>query len=457
MLSVARSRYTNFSQFVFLASNALGLVTGVIYNANTPDLYQNNAHHKIGWIATWIMSAHTVVGFLRSCKKLEKPRFIPIKSTAYRWSQDSGMPASPRASDVETPVDEFEDLPMEEKRGLLGGNNAVSNFFTSKIQALLSSRLMSWLDIPYEIVDRSSLILGFIALTTGFVTYGGHFRDREVLSGLAHFIKGGIFFWYGLLCLGRVMGSFADLGWSWNVKPPALMVGSRKASVASAEFFESLLIFIYGCMNVFLEHLGSEDGKWSAGDLEHMAISVMFFGGGLCGMLIESKRVRSLLNSSFVTTNNTPEAFVQSVDVHHEPRHYGSSTNPLPAIIILLLGIMMSSHTQVSPVSTMMHKLWGTLFFGAALARGVTYITVYLSPPTSYLPSRPPSEVVVSFCLISGGLLFMSSASDIIHGMEMYGIHAMVFFTIVMGLSAFLMAWEIVVLAIKGWAVRRGQ
>jgi hypothetical protein len=171
-------------------------------------------------------------------------------------------------------------------------------------------------------------------------------------------------------------------------------------------------------------------------------------------MLVESKRVRNLLNSGFSVQS---QGFGQQLSGLQEPRTYGFSMNPMPAIIILLLGIMMSSHTQISPVSTMMHKQWGMLFLAAALARGVTYIMVYLAPPTSYLPSRPPSEIVVAFCLISGGLLFMGSASDIITGMEMYGLHAMILFTIIMGLTSFLMAYEIVVLAIKGWAVSKEQ
>jgi len=36
---------------------------------------------------------------------------------------------------------------------------------------------------------------------------------ERVFSGLAHFIKGGVFFWYGVLTLGRWAGSFADIGW----------------------------------------------------------------------------------------------------------------------------------------------------------------------------------------------------------------------------------------------------
>ena len=77
------------------------------------------------------------------------------------------------------------------------------------------------------------------------------------------------------------MGSFADLGWAWNIKPPASIVGSRKARTPSAEFLESFLIFVYGATNVFMEHMAAWGGSWSAQDYEHVSISVMFFGGGL--------------------------------------------------------------------------------------------------------------------------------------------------------------------------------
>jgi hypothetical protein len=51
------------------------------------------------------------------------------------------------------------------------------------------------------------------------------------------------------------------------------------------------------------------------------------------------------------------------------------------------------------------------LLVGFSLARAVTYITLYISPPTSLYPSRPPSELISAFCLISGGLIFMASVS----------------------------------------------
>lgn len=98
----------------------------------------------------------------------------------------------------------------------------------------------------------------------------------------------------------------------------------------------------------------------------------------------------------------------ESVEV---PKSQRVPLNPIPALIILLLGVMMSSHHQSSMVSTMVHKQWGMLLVGFSLARAVTYIIICLKPPTSLLPYRPPSELITSFCLISGGLIFMLSVS----------------------------------------------
>lgn len=77
------------------------------------------------------------------------------------------------------------------------------------------------------------------------------------------------------------MGCWADLGWAWNLKPSSAIVGKWKANVPTGEFTESFVIFLYGITNVFLEHLSGAGGAWSATDLEHVSITIMFFGGGL--------------------------------------------------------------------------------------------------------------------------------------------------------------------------------
>lgn len=525
MFSIARSNLALPVQLLFLVFNGLGVGAGTMYNISTPDLYENNVHHSIGWIATWVMTAQTIMSLLfvyagRTMKmepalSAERESFLPPTMQAlcnlegqsyhkYRWSGDSG-----HGTDLSSPSRESRDLsPTESEVGFhspkpeadfghddgasdmdddaemtqlspLGKSsflrfNPFDRLPSAKIPKLLSSKALFVFEVAYEVVDRTILILGFVALLTGGVTYTGIFvsphlplptcythtdlaqRSKNVFSGLAHFIKGGIFFWYGLLTLSRWMGCFADFGWAWNVKPTRSEVGQWKTRVPTAEFVESFLIFFYGASNVFLEHLAAWGQAWTAEDFEHVSISVMFFGGGLFGMLVESTTVRRWLNTSIdvmpVRTEVHPSV---AQEVRREPKTYNFSMNVVPGLIVLLLGIMMSSHHQSTMVSTKVHAMWGNLFAGAALARGLTYIIMWLKPPTSVYPSRPPTELLTAFCLISGGMVFMSSAKDIMWWADHYGLMAMFLFTVTMGFTAFLMGYEILVLALKGWAVRR--
>lgn len=132
-------------------------------------------------------------------------------------------------------------------------------------------------------------------------------------------------------------------------------------------------------------------------------------------MLIESTRIRELLNAT-VTEAALSHPDRSYSDEEREtlraPKEYEFSINPIPALVILLLGIMMSSHTQAEMISAMVHKQWGNLLSGASFARGLTYVIMYLKPPKSVFPSRPPTELLTAFGLIAGGTIFMASVSE---------------------------------------------
>jgi hypothetical protein len=130
-------------------------------------------------------------------------------------------------------------------------------------------------------------------------------------------------------------------------------------------------------------------------------------------MLVESIYIRDLLNTTVTETAHAhlKHAYREGREVLREPEEYKFSMNPFPALVILLLGITMSSHTQHNMISSMVHKQWGTLLTGASFCRGLTYITMWLKPPRSILPSRPPTELLTSFALMAGGIIFMVSVS----------------------------------------------
>ncbi|KAK5173121.1 uncharacterized protein LTR77_003243 [Saxophila tyrrhenica] len=504
MLSVARSRYHLPAQLAFHVVNGLGVFTGFVYNNSTPDLYKHNSHHPIGWVVTSLTIAWTLMSLFVAYSEYKSKRQAggshSVTKSAMaehaRWhrysdrasarsSRDSGQGTERNSASLwgsrqgsqesiqfkpeapASPTEDNEDEAASEANGLLG-NNRVDRFVSRNVRRFATPSASKAIRFSQIVLEKLLLLLGFVAIATGFVVWGGLFKDREVFSGAAHFVKGGIFFWYGLLTLGRWMGAFSELGWAWNIRPNQPPVARWKTRIPSAEFVESFVIWLYGASNVFLEHLAAWGRPWSHQDFEHVSITLLFFGGGLLGMVIESSWARDLANTAVLTQKDEEEeSEVQTTSRFHasgvaeqeqpwsQPNTYKTSLNPLPALVIMLLGVMMSSHHQESMVSTMMHSQWGTLFVGFALARAATYVLLYLKPPSSHFPARPPSELIAAFCLTAGGLMFMFSARDSVAAIEGVGLDAMTVFTVTMGLAAVILAWEVVCFALKGWAVRK--
>ncbi|RDA82910.1 hypothetical protein CP532_4623 [Ophiocordyceps camponoti-leonardi (nom. inval.)] len=498
MLSLAGSRFTLVSQYCFIGLNALGLVFGTIYNAKTPDLYPNNAHNKVGWLISCVASAQALLSLLgwargsvrnrsqsRSRERLlsdDPPSGCDI-GLDDRLSNDADQDAEPMLKVAPRPSAPalrdgvYEAIPAyrpeEEELDNASSNQPISVPITSTGAEGIFFKIHQLVAFLYRVTDRLLLPGGFVALATGVATFGRLFEGKEIFSGLAHWIKGGVFLWLGLFTLGRWAGCFGELGWAWNMSPRT----SKRTWRPSAEWTESALIFFYGSTNIFLEHLGRWGRAWSAQDLEHVAITLLFIGGGLqrelteprkCGMLIESTKIRSLLHAhlSHAMHKDTrpaddrerqPTDDVERQQQGHAPPTYVFPLNPMPALVILLLGIIMSSHQQSMGIATEVHKQWGLLLSGASLARCLTYMLIFLRPPGSILPSRPPTELLTAFGLLGGGIMFMASSSDTIDVLVHYHLDAMFVYTVTMGLVGLLMAWVIIILAVKGWASRLEQ
>ena len=224
MLSIARSRLTIPTQLLFLTLNGCGLFFGIFYNVNTPDLYANNAHHKIGWIVTWVVTAQVAMSLLsvfsgrskeeqNNAAPAETAAFLPVSIEAMahhqqlhnvqgykdnRWSGDSGQ-GTERASssshsrdlspnDIPSRHQEYqqyqkpepedeEDADEQEvpQRWRPPRSTFIHKFLKRRVPGLFSQRALIVLEAVYDTVDRAILVLGFIAFFTGGVTYTGIF------------------------------------------------------------------------------------------------------------------------------------------------------------------------------------------------------------------------------------------------------------------------------------------
>ena len=222
MFSIARTRLALPVQFTFLVLNGLGVLFGTLYNVNTPDLYEYNAHHSIGWIATWVMIAQVAMmlvfmysGRFKGRKvhpqSAEQTALLPITTESmvqhnqeaysdHRWSADSGhdtsssstlnsRDASPNSNtrreqppniskeDIDLDVDDMEAVELTQApqpRSFLR-STYFDRILARHLPSMLPKKVFEILEVTYMAIDCTILILGFIALLSGGITYAGLF------------------------------------------------------------------------------------------------------------------------------------------------------------------------------------------------------------------------------------------------------------------------------------------
>ncbi|KZT65982.1 hypothetical protein DAEQUDRAFT_656073, partial [Daedalea quercina L-15889] len=294
--------------------------------------------------------------------------------------------------------------------------------------------------------ERVLVFAGFMQVLTGIVTYTGGCRQNWINGCLAHLIKGGIFWCYGLVTFARYLGSFSELGWAWNRAPK-----SRK--YPSAEFVESSVVFVYGATQTWMERFGAQPGDpYTTKQVQHISIAVMFWFAGLVGMGIESKRVRRWLAAG----STAAMGVARGSEAVAEPPSYQGSFNPFPALCIGITGAAMAAHAQTYLFQVQIHMLWGNLLSGFAVLRCLTYFFLWLSPPRSILPSRPPTEALASFLLACGGLMFMFSTEEVtIAAMRQGHDDVMMFLNVGVAITCLAFCWVLSIVAFKGWLKSR--
>lgn len=276
-------------------------------------------------------------------------------------------------------------------------------------------------------------------------------RGNKIFNLLAHWIKGGVFFVLGLVSLSRYCGFGTKYGWAWNkivvmsdqIDKHSIWYKLMPSGTITMDAIESFLIFFYGSTNIFLEHLANPNGKWSAKDLQHASIAFMFIGCGLCGLLIEYKLNKWRFNQGSIDSD------IPVNDIYASSPGY--SLNPFPAFTIFWTGILMSKHEQASELSTSIHVQWGYLLSYGSFFRIFTLFLMILVPNKNTEPAKPFTELITSFCLLCGGLIFMESTDQIVESLEYRGLTPMFTFNISVGIIVLIMAWQLMLFMWKDW------
>jgi len=222
MLSIARSRLALITQLLFLGIHSFGLLLGAIYRNNVPDLYENNSHSRVGWVATVVVSVQVIIGLLKLAANYgkahrmtseEQKAFLPMKAEAlaeqwrrqspdpYRYSHDSGhftASDSSRSHSITADYTQEEQRKLQdhdaaidyasdedfEKHGIL--SNAKAVHFAKRVGGLVPKRTVIVLDIIYNLIDRTIFLLGFLTFVTGIAVYGGVFVSSRMSASVLH-------------------------------------------------------------------------------------------------------------------------------------------------------------------------------------------------------------------------------------------------------------------------------
>lgn len=481
------------AQTIQSATAIAALICLFIFGLSCPsDMYPDNAYSKMSVILFFYVIVHWLSVVVKQLGRwaiskrftghMDGAEYVLANMTERgRLSYDSGQ-----AEDSE----DSEDLPLTAMSSTAAdahpveplhpaatysaphSNNGSSGSFVRRILNIphVSSAIAKFgttADLVFIFTNRPLFMYAYTYLVVGVATGFRMAMGHKVFNLLAHLIKGSVFFLFGLLTLARYLGAFKNHGMAWNIRPGSrydpnlkrqrseysdpedvysrghshptdgIRLFSRLADMLpSMEWVECFLVFFYGSTNIFMEHLGNSSGVWSPKDLQHASIAFMYIGGGLCGLLLESRWARKLCG---VDTDN------------NFSRQYCFSFNPFPAFMVFWTGILMSRHAQELELSTEIHSQWGVIFVVGAIFRLLTYFMLYVQTPDSTAPARPFTEIVTSFCLICGGMIFMESNGQTVEAMMYHGLGSMFTLNVNVGLAALIMAYEMVVFTFKGF------
>ncbi|KAI1296387.1 hypothetical protein EDD11_007353 [Mortierella claussenii] len=169
----------------------------------------------------------------------------------------------------------------------------------------------------HSYLGKAHLVLAYIQMVLGFIRLIEACPGQAFGQCISHIVMGGSFWWYGGIYIAYLVGSFPG--------------------VTRPEWYESVVMTVWGVINFSILHQWGT--RWSHADLQHTSLGLLWVGGGILSLLLESKY------------NPLAQFIIRK--------------NPIPAMLIILTGYAMGQHAQYYMFATVVHT-----FFGYALMLG---------------------------------------------------------------------------------------
>lgn len=218
----------------------------------------------------------------------------------------------------------------------------------------------------HGVIGKSLPVVTWVQFVFGGITALGFCRADHTGQCLAHFIMGSAFIAYGILLIILLL-----VGQQW-----------LKRTGRSQEFFDSLVIAAWGCVNTFTEHRWGS--PWVHNDLQHTSMGIIWWAAGLVGVWLSRTR------------GGRPKR------------------NLIPGLVVFVTGWAMSAHSQHLPISTMVHATFGYTLMAAGAARMIEISFVLKDRSSLRADGSDPNsfQYMTPFLLMAGGFMFMGATEE---------------------------------------------
>lgn len=285
---------------------------------------------------------------------------------------------------------------------VINGNNVLVNRWRKGSPELLApSRVLKRV---YKTLAVTSVLTGWVRVCLAPVALFGFCYGKSTGQCIAHGIMGSSFVAYGFLLVWVL-----TIPW---IRNHARLNGDPNRK--SQEFWDSLLMCLWGIVNTFTEHRWGKEG-WSHSDYQHTSMGIVWWCGGLVGMWLSRKN---------------------------------GTRNVIPALLLIYTGYAMSQHSQHLAISTKVHAMFGLVLMSGGLTRILEICFLLRDAPSSDTGKVLAFQHFPPMCLVMSGVLFMSANEEQLQLVHDLGADHSSYILVVTGAGFIIYFWMILLIAL---------